>query len=293
MRNPGASPAALALGAALLLSACAGQQTHRSSSVVDYLYPGDQPARVEPGKPRLELPLTVGIAFVPDSRRGKRGAAHFEGGGSLEILSEAHKTRLLERVAQQFKHEPFVHKIEVIPSTYLEPRGGFRNLDQLKSMYGLDVIALVSYDQVQYTDDDEAANLGYLTVIGMWFVQGEKNSTHTLIDTAVYDIDSRKLLFRAPGTSRIKGRASPVDLDETLRRDGTRGFGEASDAMVIQLRQQLDLFRTRIKEDPEQATIVHRPNYRGGGGGGGSADLLILIVAAVGVVIWRVRRKDA
>lgn len=143
MCRPVAPRVALVVCAALILSACAGQQTHRSSSVVEYLYPGDKPESLTPGKPHLKLPLTVGIAFVPESRRGKRGAPHFEGGGSLEVLSEAHKTRLLERVAQQFRHEPFVHKIEIIPSTYLEPKGGFRNLDQLKAMYGLDVVALV------------------------------------------------------------------------------------------------------------------------------------------------------
>lgn len=126
----------------------------------------------------------------------------------------------------------------------------------------------------------------------MWFVNGEKNATHTLIDTAVYDIGSRKMLFRAPGTSKVKGRTTPVDLDQELRRDATRGFGEASDRMVIDLSQQLELFRTRLKDDPTEATIEHRPGYRGGGGGGGgSADLLFLVIGALGVVAWRLRRE--
>ena len=41
-----------------------------SSSLVDYLYPGDQRPVIDPETtPRLELPLRVGIAFVPTSRR--------------------------------------------------------------------------------------------------------------------------------------------------------------------------------------------------------------------------------
>jgi rhombotail lipoprotein len=289
MCSPTAPRVALVVCAALILSACAGQQTHRSSSVVEYLYPGEKPDRPEPGKPHLKLPLTVGIAFVPETRRGRRGTLHPQADGALETLSEAHKVRLLDRVAAQFRHEPFVRTIEVIPSTYLEPHGGFRNLDQLKSMYGLDVIALVSYDQVQQTDDDNESNLGYLTVVGMFMFNGEKNTTHTLVDTAVYDIASRKLLFRAPGTSKVKGRSKPVDQDEELRRDANRGFGIASDQMAANLAGQLEAFRQRVKDDPSEVEIEHRPGYRGGGGGG-SADLVFLLIGAVGVVVWRVRR---
>jgi len=279
------------MGAALLLSACAGQQSHRSSNVVEYLYPGERPEHLEPGKPHLKLPLTVGIAFVPESQRGKRGRMHFQTEGSMDVMSESHKTRLLDRVASQFRHEPFVHKIEIIPSTYLTQGGGFRNLDQLKAMYGLDVIALVSYDQAQFTDDDNESQLAYATIIGMWMVNGEKNTTHTMIDTSVYDIGSRKLLFRAPGTSKVKGRSKPLDQDEELRRDAQRGFGVASDQMTINLAQQLELFRQRVKDDPSEVTIEHRPGYRGGGGGGGgSADLWFLILGAIVVVVTRRNR---
>ena len=50
-----------------------------SSSLVDYLYPGDQRPVVDPETtPRLELPLRVGIAFVPTSPAllGGKSAAH-------------------------------------------------------------------------------------------------------------------------------------------------------------------------------------------------------------------------
>ena len=58
---------------ALLLSGCStlwdwsgGHRNGTSSSLVDYLYPdGEVPPDVQDTIPYLELPLRVGIAFVP------------------------------------------------------------------------------------------------------------------------------------------------------------------------------------------------------------------------------------
>ena len=147
--------------------------------------------------PTLRLPLRVGLAFVPPST--SRG------------LTELQKTELLREVAAKFRALPFVESIEVVPTTYLRPGGGFENLDQLRSLLGVDVIALIAYDQAQLTSGT-AWSLSYWTIVGAYVVPGEKNDTATLMEAVVYDIASRKLLFRAPGTSTIKGHATPVRL---------------------------------------------------------------------------------
>ena len=90
----------------------------------------------------------------------------------------------------------------------------------------MDVIALASLDQTQFTDEG-MFSLTYLTVVGAFVVPGDKNATHTMVDMAVYDIASRKLLFRAPGISYIKGLATPVNLREQLRNDSSAGFAAA------------------------------------------------------------------
>lgn len=245
-----------------------GRQTHSSASVVEFLYPDTKnPVAVKPGTPVLTLPLRVGIAFTPGQRYG--GTAS---------LTEKAKLDLMKTVADHFRKYPYVKEIEIIPSAYLRPKGSFTNLDQIRTMYGVDVIALVSYDQVQFTDQG-VLSLTYWTIVGAYVVPGEMNDTHTMLDTVVYDIASRKMLFRAPGTHHVKGRSTPVNLTEQRRIDSGIGFSEAAKDMVANLDQQLALFKDKVKERPADYRVVHTPEYTSRGGG--SMDVISLVFFAV------------
>jgi rhombotail lipoprotein len=57
-------------------------------------------------------------------------------------------------------------------------------------------MALVSYDQVTYTEDNKWP-VGYLTIVGAYIVKGMINDTTTLVDLAVVDPKTRSLLLRA------------------------------------------------------------------------------------------------
>lgn len=246
--------------AAAVLCGCAmfdQHSTRHASSLVNYLYPKGMSEPDKPGIPTLALPLKVGVAWVPEQKAG--GREYF-----TSALSENRKMELLNQIVPHFRSYEFVKSIEIIPSPYLTPGGGFANLDQIRSMYGVDVIALASYDQMQFTSEG-LLSFAYWTVVGMYVVQGERNDTQTMIDTAVYDIPSRKLLFRAPGTSRIKASATPVNLSEQLRKDCDRGFDQAATNMVANLQQQLAVFRQRVKESPGEFKVVHKPGYTGAG----------------------------
>jgi rhombotail lipoprotein len=267
----------LALGM-LLIGGCAISSKHYSSSVVQYLYPEQKDPIETPEVPLLSLPASAGIAFVPDT-----AGTHYN-------LTEADKSALMKEVADHFKQYDFLKSIELIPSAYLVPKGGFANLDQIRTMFGIDLVALISYDQAQFTDEG-LASITYWTLVGAYVVPGEKNDTHTMLDAVVYDIQSRKMLFRAPGTSHIKSRATPVNLTEQLRIDSREGFREASQDMIVNLDQQLQLFKVKVKESPQDFKVVHKPGYTGGG----SLDALsaILIVAFVGVRLWIAQRSNA
>jgi rhombotail lipoprotein len=223
------------------------------------------------------LPLNVGVAFVPESKSGLGKSS----------LSEQQKMELMDRVSAEFKKLLFVKSIELIPTAYLTPNGGFANLDQIKTMYGVDVIALLSYDQVQHTDEG-LLSLSYWTIVGAYIVKGEKNDTSTMIDAAIYDIASRKMLFRAPGTSRVKGSATPVNLSEQLRTDSLDGFRNASDNLVVNVRDQLERFKTKINEMPQTYVVAHKPGYTGGGSMGTAFSLLLLGLGAF--ALWRGRK---
>ncbi len=258
-----------------LLTGCGtmSRSTHHASSVVQYLYPGKSEHIESPTIPLLSLPLRVGVAFVPEE--GGYQARH--------PLSENDKIDLMKRISTEFKQYPFVKSIEIIPSPYLTPGGSFTNLDQLRTMYGVDVIALISYDQVQHTDEG-LLSLSYWTLVGAYVVRGEKNDTSTMLDAAVYHIPSRKLLFRAPGTSRVKAAATPINLSEQLRKDSETGFQEASTMLVANLKEELDQFTQKVKEAPEEYKIEHKPGYRGGGSMNGSS--LFVVAAMAGGLLW-------
>jgi rhombotail lipoprotein len=246
----------LCLGlAGLLVAGCVinpqSRNTH-ATSVMQFLFPRDSQHIETPGIPVLSLPLRVGVAFVP-------GANAFGGG-----ISEAAKAELLKRVAAEFRGLPYVKSIEIIPTTYLRPNGGFENLDQIKVMFGVDVIALVAYDQIQFTSQG-VLSLAYWTIVGAWVVQGERNDTQTLMEAVVFDVASRKMLFRAPGTSRIKASSTPVNLPEELQADSRKGFDAATTEMIANLKTELENFKVRVKESPDEFRIEHKPGYTGGG----------------------------
>lgn len=255
---------------------CVSQSSHYRSSVVQYLYP-DQKEPVETAEiPMLSLPIRVGIAFVP------------EVSGSHKNFSEKDKMELMKEISNHFKNYDFVKSIEHIPSAYIRPKGSFSNLDQIRTMFGVDVIALISYDQTQFTDEG-FASITYWTLVGAYIVPGEKNDTHTMVDAAVYDIKSRKMLFRAPGISHIKSKATPVNLTEQLRVDSLQGFKVASEDLIVNLDEQLQQFRAKIKESPQDIKITHKAGYTGGS----SLDIffIVLIVILGGLRLWELRSK--
>lgn len=264
-RNLRCAPFALALVfAASLLAGCAGLAVHnrQAASVVEYLYPARQPPAPGPEVTRLQLPVRVGIAFVPAGALGVR-------------VSATQRATLLERVKASFADRPFISRIEVIPDAYLRPAGGFENLDQVARMLDVDVVCLLSYDQVQYAESN-AASILYWTIVGAYVIPATRYSTHTLLDAAVFDVKSRRLLFRAPGASEVGAYRAPAAAQAFQREAREGGFDDAVGKMIPALHAELDRFRERVKNDAS-VQVQAAPGSRGG-----SLDLFAL--AWVGAV---------
>jgi rhombotail lipoprotein len=273
-------PTVLALLLVLCLTGCVGMwgrhRHHESSSVVQFLYPNKDLPFVQPQIPTLRLPLRVGIAFLPGSNSGNMYAIQAN-------FSEQQKTDLLRKVSAQFKALPFVQSIEIIPATYLRPGGGFENLDRLRAMLGVDVIALLGYDQSQNSRDTEAS-IAYWTIVGAYLVPAQRNSTNTLMEAVVYDIPSRSLLFRAPGTSSMINNATLFRSAHELGKDSALGIEQAAAQMTTNLAQEIELFKVRAREEPSSVKIEHKPGYTGGGSldvGFAFALIILLGTAAV------------
>jgi len=285
----------------LLLAGCA-TESHYNSSAVDFLYPGKSNPVEEPSIPVMSIPMKVGIAFVPESHAGRARSAWQNlmgitgpAGAPRAVLTEKQKTDLMQKAAGYFRNYPFISGVEIIPSAYLKPGGSFDNLDQLRLIYGIDAIALLSYDQVQFTDEG-ASSILYWTIIGAYVIKGEKNTTQTMMDAIVYDIKSRKMLFRAPGVSQVHGSAAPVNLSVELRRDSEEGFRAAAVDLILNLDDQLIAFKDNVRRQPEQYKVVEQPGYRvaqqsGHRGGGGLDWIFAVLMTLVGAYAWQTRRR--
>ena len=114
------------------------------ASVLAFLYPGTEEVPAPSDNVAvLNVPFRIGVAFVPDQAN-----ARFR-------LSETDRLKLAGEVRDAFAAYPFVRDIEAVSSLYLEPGGGFANLDRIASLLRLDAIALISYDQVQVSSDTQ------------------------------------------------------------------------------------------------------------------------------------------
>lgn len=275
-----ASPLAAMLIATLTtlaLGGCASSFPHRevkqSASIVDYLYPrAEQAPQLEPGVAYLRPPVRVGLAFVPTGPR-------------VRALPETEKMKLMERVKAAFSQHAYIGSIEIIPTQYLQPGGGFANMEQVARMFNVDVMAMVSHDQVQFNDSNSLAVL-YWTIVGAYVVHGDEYDVQTMIDVSVFDVASRKLLFRAPGTSQVKGAASLANFSERSRAAQVEGYGKAVEQLIPQLQGELDKFKERIKADAG-FRIENRAGYRGGGGLDGIGLLVALILGGLAYVYRR------
>lgn len=261
------------VSATLIMTGCStlwnwsgGHRNGTSSSLVDYLYPnGEVPPDVQDTIPYLELPLRVGISFVP----GQAGPG---------TISEATKMQLLENVKANFVDRDYIGHIEVIPDTYLRSSKGTKGMQQVARLYGVDVMALVSYDQVAVSEENPSGIL-YWTIVGSYFIKATSNEVQTFVDTAVFDVDTARLLFRAPGGHTMSDRSTLVEAGEVVRKAKDESFAAAMGEMTGNLTAELDRFRERVQEDPTVAEVKWRP-----GSGGGSVNWLLLVaIAALGL----------
>jgi rhombotail lipoprotein len=146
-----------------------------------------------------------------------------------------------------------------VPSLYLEPGGGFVNLDRIGALLQVDVIALVSYDQVQHADASGWSFL-YWTGIGAYVIEGDRYDVLTALETAVFDIRSRRLLMRAAGTSNIKGSATMIGFAARSREARLASFERAVEQMIGNLHGEVKSFRERAPTDPK-VKLVLPPGY--------------------------------
>ena len=254
------------VAAACLVCGCAGlfgkgvQRHGRSSSLVEFLYPGGAPP-VQPTVPVLDLPLTVGVAFLPPV------------GGPASVIDEADKQAILQQVQQRFSQRGFVREIVAIPDYYLSSQRGFEGLAGIQRLYDLDLVALVSYDQVSRQHGNELS-LTYLTIVGAYLFPGTSQDVHTVVDLAVVDPATRSLVIRAAGMDSRGGVSNEVRAGARLQQRGSDSLQAAGHAMVANFDAELLRFEDQVRAGTARVKIANA-------GGGGSVDRVLLALLAI------------
>ena len=249
-----------------ILSGCSGimgnSKRSVSSNLVDYLYPDGQLINHQNDKiPHLKLPLKIGIAFIPERESD-----------SSFTISEAEKQQLMDKVVQQFSSRSYIEHIEVIPEIYLKQKKGFNSLEQIARLHDVDVMALISYDQVSMRKEN-SLSLAYLTIIGAYILPGENTEAQTFVDAAVFDVATRRLLFRAPGVDSIDKSHSLIGFEKSIRDMRIQSFHRAVDKMTINLDKSLEKFREKAKSGE-----FVKVSYRDPSIGGGTANFLMFLL---------------
>ncbi len=256
----------LVAAAAFLVGGCAnmgGNQRHSASNLSTYLYTGQPEPVAAASAPVLSAPLHVAVAFVPAENPTNPWPVSLNGtfNGSFQVdppLSESQRLDLMKQISGKLAQYPSIGSAELVASDYVVPRGGFANLDRIRAMYGVDTMILLSFDQAQFTDEG-VMTLSYWTIVGMYMVPAEKNLTKTVLEAAVYDIASRKLLFRASGTGNVKGASTPINLSEKMRADSRKSFELAATDLAANLQVQIAEFEKRLAGNPDKFTVQHKP----------------------------------
>lgn len=274
--------ALLLLAVGFVVAGCSySRQYQRRSNVMSYLYPDANAAPApDPGGARLQLPLKIGIAFVPPDQVARTPMQ----GDWRSIFPPDKERELLEVVRRSFAGRDWVGHIEIVPSSYLTPGGGFTNLEQVGRMFNVDVVALASVDQVQNSDPSEISFL-YLSIIGAYVLPLDTNETRTMIDVAAFHVPTRTFLLRAPGLSQNRGRSTAVTVAESLREASDEGFEQAMKDVAKNLDAEVERFRSQVatgqRSDVDIVTAQGGSVRQGAAAGwaGALAALAILLVA--------------
>lgn len=260
------------LASLVALSGCVmfsggGVRRGYTTSLVEFLYPVGAPPPSN-SIPELHVPLRVGLAFLPAK----------SGDGSTRP-DATQKLALLEQIRQRFSSRQFVSEIVVIPDYYLTTAKGYSGLAGVQRLYGLDLVALVSYDQLS-RQEGNILSLGYLTIVGAYLLPGTNRETTTLVDLAVVDPATRSLVLRAGGTSSGWGMTTQAAADHSVHVASAAGFSAATAQLIENFDAALLKFEQDVRAGKANVRVVRRS---GGGGalGGGEAVALILLLAGV------------
>lgn len=265
----------------------------RQSNLGTFLFGGNEPSRPAQKVP-LTLPARVGVTFAP----GDPASAN---------IPETTKKEVIESVRSQLaKHTKYVAAAFSIPPTYLIPKGGVSNLEEIARQFDVDVIVILGANQFQKHERNPLAAFMDITIIGAFIIPGNTVDTSTVLEAAIYHVPSRALIFRTDGVDEKSSRSTGVGSSQAAQNDAVSSIEEASKKLVVSIGQALVGFeKFDVSKAAEIRPIANSSDKDGGeqrnywgrvreyrSTGGGSFDLTWIVMAGAGLICAANKRKQ-
>ena len=153
---------------------------------------------VSPHKEPLVFPATVAILMIPPTN------IVMVPGSTLHIAAESLKNELL-------KNKDYVNGVRIISSRDIK---GKVNLNTIRDMYGVDILAILTYEQDQRSTQNSLATFLNLAIVPAYTVPSIKLTTSTVVDGKIVHIPSNSIIFRTSGVNERSTYLTPVSTLE-------------------------------------------------------------------------------
>lgn len=190
------------------LVGCAQQLTRSSSSAsaTRMIEPVKDSKQLSQKAP-LSLPVSVAIVTVPSADKQVPYT-------TLRLASDKLKQQLLADTK-------YISSVAVVQSDDIKEK---ISLERLRSIYGSDIVIVLSYKQDQRGNQKGVFALIDATIVGAFLVPGVEMKTSTVIDGTVIHIPSSAIIFRASGTDERTSHSTSYAQDSSLTEESINGI---------------------------------------------------------------------
>lgn len=241
-------------------------------------------------KKPITFPATVGILMVPSRN-------------TLMVPNSTLWLAAAELKKELLKNDSFINGVLIISTSDIRDK---ISLDTIRSMYGVDILAVLSYEQDQRSTRNSFATLMDLAIIPAFIVPSIKLTTSTVVDGKIVHIPSNAIVFRASGLDERSIFSTPASTqDGQPNEESIRGLATAVSDFgnnVSKILEGLEDFdyssavsmNDVIDQEPSEVGTrggaTRNDNWekvdrykRAGGASIGLIELLALIMVAVGL----------
>tara|TARA_R110002167_G_scaffold130988_6_gene314651 strand:- start:671 stop:1570 length:900 start_codon:yes stop_codon:yes gene_type:complete len=241
-------------------------------------------------KEPLIFPATIAILMIPSPD------TNMVPNSTLRLAAEELKQKLLE-------NEKYINGVIVVSNSDIQEK---ITLKTLRNMYGVDIVAIISYQQDQRSSRNSFLSFLDIAIVPAYTIPSVKVTTSTVVDGKIVHIPSNAIIFRASGLNERSTHMTPVSSQE----NGTNEESiEGLKASIVDLGGNVSHILSGLSEfDLSNAVSVDDviedsknsedgstlegeswekvDNYKRSGGG--SIDLIGLL--ALGIVFVRVKK---